>query len=295
MPNAEFEALRKRLKDALPHTDLAEHADAVLAAAEPYVHLQSPDEAGDEDKLPIGASRFGFVPDLPPGVDWPTFEGKKLMFIAQIDLSAMPRWEGSALPADGWLYVFALFPDQQSKETPWRWRGVVFHHKCARELLVRAEKPAVEDLWVLGNTNQSTEDLLPLSGKLSLTVNPARLGEEASDAAYELEEFYESHFPRHTESNEPMQTDGFLLGNPVDIDGTAAQMVADLAKSGVDPTAQQLASEPNGPAEDWISLLTVYSHGSFEWGDCGILYFLIRPGDLAKADFSRVCMGMSSG
>jgi uncharacterized protein YwqG len=30
-------------------------------------------------------------------------------FLAQIDFAAMPRWDASSLPADGWLYSFGLY------------------------------------------------------------------------------------------------------------------------------------------------------------------------------------------
>src|SRR5439155_2070903 len=70
-------------------------------------------------RLPVGASRIGFAPDLPPASAWPTHGGKKLVFLAQLDLSAMPRWEGDPLPADGWLYFFEHFPAQQSRQNPW--------------------------------------------------------------------------------------------------------------------------------------------------------------------------------
>ena len=35
----------------------------------------------DGTELPIGASRFGGVPDLPASIGWPTFEEKKLEFL----------------------------------------------------------------------------------------------------------------------------------------------------------------------------------------------------------------------
>src|SRR5262245_35956438 len=107
METGEIERLLQELRAALAGTALEAHAEAVLAASEPYIVLESPErrdyteeelayiareraakretEARRElreaifrerkEQLPLGASRFGFVPDLPQGVDWPTFEG----------------------------------------------------------------------------------------------------------------------------------------------------------------------------------------------------------------------------
>jgi uncharacterized protein YwqG len=60
-------------------------------------------------RLPVGASRFGGVRDLPPDLAWPEADGQKLQFLAQLDFTQLPRWDGDPLPADGWLYHFGLY------------------------------------------------------------------------------------------------------------------------------------------------------------------------------------------
>jgi hypothetical protein len=89
--------------------------------------------------LPLGESRFGGVPDLPPGIPWPVFQGKKLPLLAQVDLSALPK---SALPSDGWLYAFGLCDDHH---TPLPLQ--VIHHRGPRIELVRAARPGERELW----------------------------------------------------------------------------------------------------------------------------------------------------
>lgn len=89
--------------------------------------------------LPLGESRFGGVPDLPPEIAWPVFQGKKLPLLAQIDLSALPK---SALPSDGWLYAFGLCDDEH---TPLPVQ--VIHHRGPRAELVRAARPSKRELW----------------------------------------------------------------------------------------------------------------------------------------------------
>lgn len=89
--------------------------------------------------LPLGESRFGGVPDLPPGIAWPVFQGKKLPLLAQIDLSALPK---SALPSDGWLYAFGLCDDDHTPLPV-----LVIHHRGPRTELVRAARPSKREVW----------------------------------------------------------------------------------------------------------------------------------------------------
>lgn len=91
------------------------------------------------DSLRLGGSRFGGAPDLPPELVWPTFRGKKLPFLAQIDLAELPK---SILPSDGWLYVFGLYHDDYDSRPV-----VVLHYRGTRENLVRVGQPAREKIW----------------------------------------------------------------------------------------------------------------------------------------------------
>ncbi|MFT3940304.1 DUF1963 domain-containing protein [Rhodopseudomonas sp.] len=62
-------------------------------------------------KIPIGiggsAGWFGGSAALPAGMAWPEQNGKKLLFVGQIDLSALPQdlWSGVG-PRSGWLGIF---------------------------------------------------------------------------------------------------------------------------------------------------------------------------------------------
>ena len=87
--------------------------------------------------LPIGGSRFGGLPDLPPNLSWPSWKGKKLPFLAQIDLATLPQ---SPLPSEGWLFVFSLFGDGATKFK-------VIHHRGPRGELVRAGHPSEDEVW----------------------------------------------------------------------------------------------------------------------------------------------------
>jgi hypothetical protein len=63
---------------------------------------------GKADETP-GATRFGGLPDLPPGSEWPlTLNGERVQFLAQLDLADVARRYGpSDLPQMGLLSLFA--------------------------------------------------------------------------------------------------------------------------------------------------------------------------------------------
>src|SRR5688500_4175159 len=102
MTDPNLDALRARIRTAFRNNPrLSAHSVKLAEVAEPYVILSTEDEddadgggmrfimtsekgRADVDALPLGASRFGGVPDLPPEIAWPQIEGKKLMFLAQI-------------------------------------------------------------------------------------------------------------------------------------------------------------------------------------------------------------------
>jgi hypothetical protein len=102
-------------------------------------------------ELPLGGSRFGGLPDLPASMTWPSWDGKMLPFLAQIDLAVLPR---SPLPSEGWLYVFCLFGDHAT-------RMEVLYHRGSSAGLVRAERPGEDEVWKDWTYN-SIYDVVPL-------------------------------------------------------------------------------------------------------------------------------------
>ena len=59
------------------------------------------------DGAELGRSRFGGSPNLPPGFVWPTWSGRELGFLGQIDLAAIAAIDSeTALPPEGLLLFF---------------------------------------------------------------------------------------------------------------------------------------------------------------------------------------------
>ena len=109
-------------------------------------------------RLPIGASRIGGVPDLPANVGWPTFNGKMVPFIAQINIADLPKPASALLANDGWLYVFW----RMNYEEP-----IIFAHRCRAPSLKRCECPAEETIWPNWSSGP-TYDCVPVESPSNL-------------------------------------------------------------------------------------------------------------------------------
>ncbi len=75
------------------------------------------------DEPPLGASRFGGLPDLPAELAWPECDAGPIPFVAQVNLSGLPSSLGrELLPERGMLYFFygcpegdLLFPGEEDE------------------------------------------------------------------------------------------------------------------------------------------------------------------------------------
>ncbi|SMB78074.1 DUF1963 domain-containing protein [Deinococcus hopiensis] len=103
-----LEAMRERLR-ALPR-DSEQLTDRVIdTIAQGLRHgwlVNYRDEPRADEDFPIGASKFGGRPDVPPGWTWPTSEsGRPMGFLLQVDMADIDvTWQG--YPADGLLSLY---------------------------------------------------------------------------------------------------------------------------------------------------------------------------------------------
>src|SRR4051812_22150194 len=98
------------LRSAFVEAGLSAHATALLQRARPSISITA--QRCELNELATGASRFGGVPDLPPGFRWPALGNRAMAFLAQIDLGSLPA--NDRLPPTGWLVVF-----YETQEMPW--------------------------------------------------------------------------------------------------------------------------------------------------------------------------------
>ena len=106
-----LDTVRERLPSLLRATVVLEHEESEESEVAPF----------DLDALPLGGSRVGGLPDLPPALSWPTYEGHSLALALQVNLAdvvaapvrpstaeTMPtgRDDVGVLPKRGWLWLF---------------------------------------------------------------------------------------------------------------------------------------------------------------------------------------------
>ncbi len=239
---------------------------------------------------PVGASRIGGLPDLPPGVSWPEGKGLPLAFIAQIRLEDLED-DDNPLPARGLLSFF-----YDAEQRTWgfdpadrgSWR--VFHFDAA-ETLVRREPPDLLSWARYAPRAVTFERFLSLPTYDQLTER-LELREEEHVAYYGLPEAWAEE---HVGDSGPHHQ---LLGHPELIQGDM-RLECQMASHGVymgdgswrdDPRSEALAED----ADDWRLLLQIDSDDDAQmmWGDLGMLYYWIRRQDLAEGAFDEVWMAL---
>jgi hypothetical protein len=108
----------------------------------PAVRLQT--KATSLDRLALGQSRLGGVPDLPPRFKWPTYRGEPLAFIAEVNLAEVAATAPlDGLPKEGHLWFFYA-----SDQTHWGFDpkdagSSLVHYESGAPL---ARRPAPADL-----------------------------------------------------------------------------------------------------------------------------------------------------
>jgi uncharacterized protein YwqG len=108
----ELGALGPRLRKAIKSAGLESCSKDLVRFARPCVAIVETDSKKD---APVGKSRIGGLPDLPPDVDWPEIEGELLSFILQINLKDVPgEVSGGLLPSKGLLSLFVGRNDSTS-------------------------------------------------------------------------------------------------------------------------------------------------------------------------------------
>ena len=247
----------------------------------PAVRLIKSGRAGTRSKL-------GGSPSLPPGVEWPSWKGTPLAFLAQIDLSELPRpipmddW-----PSDGILYFF-YHPEQETwgfdPDDRGSWRVLYSPSQASPPPRALGLDPAFPEHFLRLEPIRS----LPATERLDLPSE--EISDEAFDCAEELKKAPFDGEPQHQMGGYP---------NPVQSD--SMELESQLASNGVycggpgqdDPRVADLESG----AGEWKLLLQIDTDevADMMWGDSGMIYFWIRASDLKNKDFSNVWMILQCG
>lgn len=246
-----------KLVTQLRTLNLEQHTPSILQLAKPAVAIDV--DQRTERELRVDATKFGGLPRLPKGIDWPRCEEGPLEFLTQLNLAEMRDTVAErAFPTNGLLsfFMYHNYPDDVY--------GVGRRKNPIEGGLQILYSPPDADLWPVPIPDDLTEDLgaphtphsLHITDFLDLPSRPEPWGTQVpADAIDQLWELRSDLQPRHQ-----------LLGY---------SHVTVLCN---DPT----------PGPEWQQLIRFSSDHELKWGwgDGHRLFWYIRS-DLRNMRFDR--------
>jgi uncharacterized protein YwqG len=296
-----------------PLSDRAEYLQPLLA---PSIRIKRTPR--QQVPLHTGASKIGGIPDLPPMLEWPRWNGRALAFLAQLHLPTVAEYavEGM-LPKSGMLYFF-----YDADEQPWGFDpqdtggGKVFYFDGPLETLASLQLP--DDI---PDYNYFPPQFVEFFSEWTLPdwssdlVAPLNLTSAEREAWFNLNEKIRCSYGESSTFHR-------MLGHPDAIQCSDMELECQLASNGIyvgGPEGYQSAEAQalKYGATDWRLLLQLDSDWNTEtliqattvgkaqteflapcslpsdeifemmWGDSGRLYFWIRKQDLEAKVFDK--------
>jgi uncharacterized protein YwqG len=264
----------------------------------PTIHI-SKAEAGD---LPVGSSRFGGLPDVPPGFTWPCWRDRPLGFLAQLRCEELAAVDSShLLPNSGVLYLFYDFIKKPWGANPKDRGGAVVLYVENAALASPASLPegakAEEVSLPQFSVRFSAVPSVPSPGcdvSEQLDLKQLGLNDEELDRYFV---FFEAVCKSFTAS-EPCHQ---ILGHSNNIQDDM-QLECQLVSHGLNCEdgsgyISPRRAELEQGAADWRLLLQFDSDADLhaEWEDGGMIYFWIRESDLKAKKFSETWTILQTG
>lgn len=283
--------LMNYLRKATEHTVLEKYRPALEKLALKTVCINTTE--ADEYKT-LGNSRFGGLPDLPKGEDYPIwhadFDGEEhhYIFIAQLNCEELAPYQ-DYLPAKGILYFY--LEEEESFGCK-----VVYHPNS--DDLETAKSIKTEDL----NIFDMDEPYSPHKAEYSPCVGlPSFYSDDYWYELIEAPELENLEDYDHPDYKAFSETDRDSFRKALGKKGRFQEWnntyypdshhsLNDYVFTQHESPQEQAALKFKGNPEDWVVLLKVYSDNKcgFCFWDAGELFFVIHKSDLAKADFSKV-------
>lgn len=279
----------------------ADLAERWISLCRPAARLVATPEPGAED---VVVGRLGGLPELPEGMAWPVWEEHgPLSFIASVDCAALPKGAlDIALPADGTLSFF-YFDGQIDDGDSLVWPGEPETWAGARVVHVPAGVAVAERAWpVVDDEDVEFEPYpaVPLTARVKWTApdswHPDFVAALHRDGVVkdhnrhpaEAEAFVEALWDLERDADHLIGGHANPVQNPVEYEiahGFLNRDGGDIAWS--DPRVEEEAGR-------WTLLAQIDTDDDADmmWGDCGALYWLIRPEDLAAGRFDQAMFTM---
>lgn len=139
-----------RIDALLKQYGLAQYREDILPQGSPCIAIALLDPPSvpvpDLPDVPVGASKVGGDPDLPPGFAWPARDDGHAGFFLQVALADLPAAPWNPFPARGMFYVFC-HDDQRAFWDPPGWEVVWWDGDAATlrrvERDVQAQNPLI--------------------------------------------------------------------------------------------------------------------------------------------------------
>ncbi|MBI5928874.1 MAG: DUF1963 domain-containing protein [Chloroflexi bacterium] len=299
--------MNKGLRHYIQEAGLTHLADKLETLVMPAIRIDihSLDEG---EILPLGVSRFGGLPDLPPAIEWPICGDVPLTFLAQFNMVDLREYDvEGVLPATGLLSIFYEADEQPSGYFPWErgnWR-VIYYEGDLAHIHQTSPPSELKITFPIVKHSFSLEDTLPSNE--GRHVGEIELNDEEWDAYIELKGSMRggNHLtPIHQ-----------FLGHPEGPE-TDMPLLCQLASNGVWPyNGDPREAELRDGANDWRLLLQIDTdikialpkvwrednyinldtRGSWVWHDAGMLYFWIQKDALQQKNFDNVWMQLVGG
>lgn len=282
----------ERIATACREAGIAELAPTIVSLARPCIKL-IPQKAGGKES-PLGKSRVGGRPDLPPGVEWPRWRDRPLSFLAQIELEALAGFpDAGVLPRHGLLSFF-----YDSLQETWgydpqhagSWRVIWTQDKNL------APRPLPPDM-----PEEGRFEACSVTFARSVSLPPT------DSAVMRSRDLDETQWDRYLQvlgqlrGPDDLDMSSHLLGHPGSIQNDM-QLECSLVTNGLycgdvaayqDPRSEVFAQQ--APSWQLLFQLASEDEAAMMWGDLGCLYFWIHERDLQEQQFDHVWMILQCG
>ena len=288
---------KERVRDLLEQHHLSHVADRVVAAMKPSIFLSLVPQGGSmydrvprPETIPVGVSKVGGSPDLPPAFQWPEWNGEPLSFLAQIALPEVAAFDVEGLlPRTGMLYFFCdstmeWLMSEDAEET------IQFVHYAEDVSALERDEASVsrrEECDVFTPCLIAFRRQWTVPNRSCAEIESLALMGEEEQRYWEAWMLWDEQQPRP-----PLHR---MLGCP--------DVMYNDGRYGCVSTETVTSEEWNSPGyiPAWVKrwgpeagrCLPLFQidtdrAAGLNWGDAGFIYYFIRPDDLQARRFNRV-------
>ncbi len=281
----EEDKLLADLKNVISENKLQKYEKALQFLAKKTIGFLNTNK---EDYSQVGNHRFGGKPDLPLNVVYPTFidnyEGKRICkheFIGQINCELIADLQ-DYLPKKGVLFFFleTIHNIYNKNGNPCKVIYISDIETLASGQRFEFVEGEFYDMYQLYDSFKVNAILqLSAPGFYSIYTNNYLFNDKTASLK-EIDDYYDVLYHKFEVPIDSKYPHNYAVNSYGFTQHESPELQASL----------QLKGKP----EDWTILLKVTSCGNMQWGDAGVLFFVIHKSDLAKCDFSNVFVTIES-